>query len=81
MRKEVGVEKKREEDRRNYLMVKERKMQWRLKRITKEERRNKRAAWVKYTRIRMGGRWDKEKEILIDGRKRRRDREGKGIGI
>lgn len=56
MRKKWGL-KGRGERIEDDLMVKERKMQWRLKRMAEEERRNKRAAWVKYTRIWMGARW------------------------
>lgn len=56
MRKKWGL-KGRGERIEDDLMVKERKIQWRLKRMAEEERRNKRAAWVKYTRIWMGARW------------------------
>ncbi|EZA56118.1 hypothetical protein X777_03726 [Ooceraea biroi] len=62
------------------LTMKERRMQWRLERMTEEERRNKREVWVKYARIWIEGKWwswDEEREVLVDreGRERGKEKE------
>ncbi|XP_029054147.2 uncharacterized protein PF11_0207-like [Osmia bicornis bicornis] len=61
-----GGEERIEED----LTWKERRIQWKIRKIAKEEREKGRNVWVDYGKIRIEGkwwRWDEETETLKDG--------------
>jgi len=68
-----GALRGREERIEDDLTIAERRMQWRIEEIAREERMNNRRAMVKYARIWIEGRWwlwDEKKERLVDGTER-----------